>query len=248
MLVRVLVDRRELDAAEKVLIEGLQLQDRAEIRRAISELYLLRLSLLQPSEEPGGDLRERIRLISEASRFDASNPAVYIQLAALHEGISDPEYRQSIQAELERLIATGSAAAFAHFTLGSILWPYGEPQKALFHVERSLELDPQFTDAANNLAWILASQETPDLERAEGLIRQAIAKKASDIRYQDTLALILAGKGQWKETLAILEKILPYVPGSALRDTHLRLAEAYDEIGDKNLASLHRELADGPKR
>jgi tetratricopeptide (TPR) repeat protein len=166
----------------------------------------------------------------------------------LHEGISDPEYRQSIQAELERLIATGSAAAFAHFTLGSILWPYGEPQKALFHVERSLELDPQFTDAANNLAWILASQETPDLERAEGLIRQAIAKKASDVRYQDTLALILAGKGQWKETLAILEKILPYVPGSALRDTHLRLAEAYDEIGDKNLASLHRELADGPKR
>jgi len=39
-------------------------------------------------------------------------------------------------------------------------------------MEKAFELDPRFMEPANNLAWVLATQEYPDADRAEQLIRR----------------------------------------------------------------------------
>lgn len=247
MLARVLVDRGEFDSAEKILLDGFKLQNAPEVKRACSDFYLVRLARL-PAVPGGNDeltqLREKIRLIDQASRFDPSNPAVFQYWAAIHEELDSDQHKQQVREQLEKSIVEGDSAAFAHFTLGGILWKADEREKSLFHMEKAFELDPRFMEAANNLAWVLATQEKPDLERADRLIRQALSQRPNDIRYQDTLGEVLARQGKWDEALVVLEKVLPFVAKSQRKDLHRRLAEAYENLGQENLAKLHRESAE----
>jgi len=244
MLVRVLVDRKELDQATAVVIEGLKLESSPALRRAGSDLCLVRLEqsvALEVAGEERARLQSQIRLIGQASQIDPQNPAIVKHWAALHDRVDSQEHRKQVREHLEKSIVDGESAAFAHFTLGGILWTVAEQKKSLFHLEKSFELDPRFMDAANNLAWVLANQEKPDTDRAEQLIRQAILQRPNDLRYQDTLGEVLAKQGRWDEALVILEKVFPVSAMGKRKDLHRRLAEAYEHLGEENLAKLHRE-------
>jgi len=249
MLVRVLVDRKQLDEADAILADGLKLESSPLLKRAGSDLCLVRLEQLATPTTATSDadrLQAQIRLIGQASQIDPQNPAIVKHWAALHDRANSDEHRKQIREQLEKSIVDGESTAFAHFTLGGILWTVAEQKKSLFHLEKAFELDPRFMDAANNLAWVLANQEQPDADRAEQLIRQAIQQRPNDLRYQDTLGEVLSKQGKWDEALVVLERVFPVSPVGKRKNLHRRLADAYEHLGEENLARLHRESAEKP--
>ena len=246
-LAKVLVERRQFDEAEAILLEGLKLENLPGLRRACSDLCLVRLQQLltssDVSDSGGVAMGDQVRLIGQATQYDPQNPEVIKQWAALHDRATSDDHRKQIREQLEKSIVEGESAAFAHFTLGGILWIVGDRKKSIFHVEKAFAIDPRFTDAANNLAWMLANQDTPDLDRAEELILQALAKRPEDVRYQDTYSDVLTKQGKWDEALVVLEKVLPAMPKEARKDLHQRLAKVYSELGEEVLSKMHQENA-----
>ncbi len=99
-------------------------------------------------------------------------------------------------------------------------------------------------DAANNLAWMLATQDKPDLERADALIREALKLSPSNISYLDTLTEVLVKQSQWRDALVVLEKLYPRSVPRQRKDLHRRLAMVYENLGQPELAKLHREQAE----
>ncbi len=149
---------------------------------------------------------------------------------------------------LEQQIAQGSSIAIAHFALGTAKWMDGGHDDALWHTERALELQPSMADVANNLAWLLAQGDSPDLPRALALIETALAKRPADYRYRDTRGTILMKLRRWNDALADFETILPLVPPRDRSGVHRNLAEIYDALQKPEIAGLHRIEADRNKQ
>lgn len=251
MLVHALVQQERTDDAEQVLRSGLALQDRPELRRLYSDLYLVRMGQELRAAGAGEQLqqdtdrlRRIVRLVGQASDVDPQNPAVYQQWAALYSRIESDSYRRQLRENLERSIVAGESIAFAHFTLGGMLWMAGEQERSLFHTETAFKQDPRFMDAANNMAFMLANKDAdPDLDAAERLIRQALDHAPDKIAYLDTLGDILVKRQQWDEALTVLERVLPRVDPASKKLVHGKLATVYDALGQPALAAQHQQMA-----
>lgn len=63
-------------------------------------------------------------------------------------------------ANLERLLAAGKESALLRFSLGSEYAKLGETEAALLHLQRALELDPQYS-----AAWKLLGKALTDAQR-----------------------------------------------------------------------------------
>jgi Flp pilus assembly protein TadD len=113
--------------------------------------------------------------------------------------------------------------------------------EALVHLERAHALQPNDPDTLNNLAWALAYQEEPDLERALTLCDQALKLRPRDHRIRETRGQILAKLGRHEDAIVDLESAL----GRRERDReiHETLAKLYDALGDSELAETHRRLS-----
>ncbi len=99
---------------------------------------------------------------------------------------------------------------------------------------------------ANNLAWILAHADPPDLARALELGNQAVALRPNDARFRDTRGRILVKMKRWNEALTDLELVLRSEPEQT--DLHQLLAEVYDRLGSNEMATEHRRLGDRRRR
>lgn len=239
MLVQAMVQEDQLDEAERVLAEGLRVVDDPTLRRACSDLMLLKFDRTNDD-----DISVRVSYLSEASKFDANNPAIYARMVGFYQSQKSDAAKKGLRSSLQRAIVQGKGTAFAHFALGSVFWLEKDQKQSLFHLEKAFELAPQMLDVANNLAWLLAKGPEPDLERAEELIRSAIEKRPNDVRYHDTLAGVLEESQRWDEALVELEKVLSATSGRTSPDLHKRLATVYRALGNKSMAEMHEEEAE----
>ena len=162
----------------------------------------------------------------------------------LHDRYASKEQKTLLLKMLEQTIVEGQATAFGHFTLGGMLWQADQRERAMFHMEQSFKLDPRFMDAANNLSWMLTTQEQPDLERADALIREALKFAPNNINYLDTYTEVLVKEEKWDEGLVVLERLYPRVQPRQKKELHRRLALVYENLGQPELAKLHREQAE----
>ena len=236
MLVRTLVAQNDIEAAERAINESLRVVDDPLLLRAASDLALVRYDLTQPEDIP-----KRLEFLARASKLDRNNPAVYTRLIRFYTEQSDDSKKQILRDSLNRSIADGNEAAFAHFALGSIYFLEQDQAKSLFHIEQAFRQLPHMLDVANNLAWLLANGPEKDLARAEELIRSVVQQSPNDPRYRDTLASVLEGQQRWKDALVELELVLPKVSDKEKLDVHKRLANVYRQLGQDELALLHEE-------
>src|SRR5690606_7042327 len=78
----VLIETERMNDAARLLAEGLKLSDRAELRRAASDLVLLRM---QQVESPWGEgFAEFSRLLARALELDPVNPSAYSVLLDIY--------------------------------------------------------------------------------------------------------------------------------------------------------------------
>lgn len=113
---------------------------------------------------------------------------------------------------LEAAIGTEAEAA-ARRELASFDWAAGDAANAQTQLRRALQLAPDDQAAANNLAWMLASVETPkaaDLEEAASWVERVEAARGAagsevDSGLLDTKAVVLAARGLFAEALDVAQ-------------------------------------------
>jgi Flp pilus assembly protein TadD len=95
--------------------------------------------------------------------------------------------------------------ANAHFLLACDLEQRGEPREAAEHYREAMRVDSRRIDAANNLAWLLATTPDPKLrDPAEAVpLAQTTCRAAirPDYTLLDTLAAAYASAGRFEEAV-----------------------------------------------
>jgi tetratricopeptide (TPR) repeat protein len=127
--------------------------------------------------------------------------------------------------------AVGTAAAMS-----------GELEMAKDCLRRATTKDPSRSLAWNNYAWVVLQEPEGDLEDALVAVNKALAIRPEEFRFRETRGQLLVRLGRWQEAVQDLEYAANGMPES--RDIHRSLAEAYDALGEKQLAQVHREHAE----
>jgi tetratricopeptide (TPR) repeat protein len=238
LLSAVLVKQEKEQQAEQNLKVGIQLQPDQTIMNALSDFYLMRHDR---SIYRGASFDEQLEFLQTALTFDPNHLPVYERLITQSRIHIETEGFEKIQSMLEESIVNGKATALSHFALGNLMYLKGDLKDSQFHMERAYELDAKFLVIANNLAWLLANNENPELDRAYELIQGVVERRPEDARFRDTLATVLMKLGKTDEALTEFERALPGVQDK--KSIHEKLAVLYDKVGKKNLAELHRKKA-----
>lgn len=238
LLSAVLVKQNREEQAEQNLKVGVQLQPDQKIMNALSDFYLMRHDR---SVYGGKPFEDQLEFLQTALTFDPNHLPVYERLITQSRIHMETEGFERIQNMLEESIVNGKSTALSHFALGNLMYLKGDFKDSQFHMERAYELDAKFLVIANNLAWLLAHNENPELERAYELIKGVVERRPEDARFRDTLASVLMKLGKTDEALTEFERALPGVQDK--KSIHEKLAVLYDQVGKKNLAELHRKKA-----
>jgi Tfp pilus assembly protein PilF len=104
------------------------------------------------------------------------------------------------------------ASADAHKNLSQALMIQGDVRGAIAELEESLKIRPNWTDAASDLAWLLAAAEDESLRdgaRAFALISSVFSTvKSPSILQVDTLAAAQAGVGRYTDAVHTIDELL----------------------------------------
>lgn len=112
-----------------------------------------------------------------------------------------------------QILAAHPDSAVAWTDLGNAEVKLGQRERAEESFRRALTLDANSRDALNNLAWLLFEQKR--LDEAESLARRAASQPGPDgYLVLDTLARVLAAKGQCSEALQTFQQAIDAVPSS----------------------------------
>ena len=142
--------------------------------------------------------------------------------AALKRRQDDPELRFNLAMSLQASGATPEAieefrranelrpTALTHHHLGNALIGIGKLADSIEHFEDALRLQPKFNAAANNLAWILATQKSllnaeRALEVAKSMVENSPHAASGEL---DTLAAAYAASGSFDDAVATAEKAM----------------------------------------
>lgn len=100
----------------------------------------------------------------------------------------------------------------ARYNLGMSLWALGNSKEAVSQYRQVLEMKPNWSFAANTLAWILATDRDPGLRNADDALRWAqVAVQGKDREnpeYLDTLAAAFAEAGQYEKAVQTARQAL----------------------------------------
>jgi tetratricopeptide (TPR) repeat protein len=121
-----------------------------------------------------------------------------------------------------------------YFQLGVACERSGDFDTAAKHFEKCLELAPRFAEAQNYLGYMWAERGT-NLDRARGLIEQAVKAEPENGAFLDSLGWVLFKLGKPREALEPMERALKHVeePDPTL----------YDHLGDIQAALGNPEKA-----
>ncbi len=242
LLTYTLLTLDRVDDAQKLIDQGLALQNIPELHQGAADILLYRFD--KWVKEQPTEFSQSNRLLSEAFRHSPNYSEVYKRLLDMYQKLDSAEQRTEMRNSLEDLVSEGIATPFAHFSLGSIEWLEKDTTSALWHLEKAYQLDSSLLEVGNNLAWTLASSESPDLPRAYELAKSVVDRAPQQIRFRDTLASILMKQERWEEALVEFERVLTRSPADQKQQVHENLATIYEQLGRQSLADLHRKRAE----
>ena len=120
----------------------------------------------------------------------------------------------------------------------------GDEESTIAHLNEALSRRPDFGQAANELAWLLATRGE-DLDRALSLARLAVRRMGSTNAF-DTMGWVQYQRGEHEKAVESFRTILDI--DESLLGVRFRLGLALAAIGETEEASqLLRELAEGPR-
>jgi len=228
----------ELSAAGDALASGLRLEDNSQLRSRLVQLSVTTFDVIAAKTfRSERDFQQQLALIDRCLPLAPGNLPLLQRLARLR---FDPLDREQLASSLlQPYFDSGTAPALVHLVCGEELLRQGNEEAALAHIEQAHHKQPESAACLNNLAWMLAQRDHPDLDRALALIDRAIALAPHRAEYRETRGQILVRLQRFEEAISELRQGLAE-PGS-FTHTHAVLADAYDAVGQTQLASYHRQ-------
>lgn len=148
--------------------------------------------VIRPADPNAGALRAAVRLEEEGK----------LALAA-------QTYREILEKDPRSLLAWTN--------LGNAEMRAGRTSAAEEAFRKALDLDPDAADTLNNLAWLLYEQKRVD--EAEPIARKAVVTRAPDVWMRlDTLARILAARGNCEEARMTFQQAIAGVPATRVNE------------------------------
>jgi tetratricopeptide (TPR) repeat protein len=228
----------DCQSALKELQRGFELKQAEVYRKPLAVAHAACADILSKQGKITPD--DQWALLERGLRLDPKNFHLLRELIVLShaENAAGAKARQC----LERLEGEQKDSATLQFFLGQDAVAHRQFAKAQRYFERTLALVPEYAIAANNLAYLLARNPTPDLDRALNLMHDVLKKYPSNPNYRDTRGQILLMVGKWREAVDDLKQALPALAKN--RELHLALGAAYEHLGEKEHAAQHRRLAE----
>ena len=156
---------------------------------------------------------------------------------ASNEGAS----RQMVTDMLRSYLNDDKPAALVHFALSNIYWIENDIDQSQIHMAKAFKANSNFPVVANNLAWILAHSDPPELDRAYSIAAQVVEKSPRDGRFRDTLATILMKQEKLPVALTEFQKALTTADNR--KEIHQKMATIYQKLDKVELAKHHQEQA-----
>ena len=225
----------QFETAAAILQEGLEIANDRRFR-----FGLCRVMIAWSDSLRGETRQERVRqfeLLAAGLAANPDEPLLFDRLMRLLK--TRDRTSTALHDALRQNIADGHAVGLSHLLLGTMAASEKDRRSAQFHLERALSLVPSGPVVANNLAWTLAMQDPPELDRALPLIDAVLKQAPDDARFLDTRGQIYAKLERWREAISDLERALPRLRDN--RQTHAALARAYAAIGERELSDAHRQ-------
>ena len=232
--------------SEGVLQQGLRIKPNPLIRKSLSDFYAMRYDIARSELAPA---QVQMDFLMQAIETDPDYSAVYTRMIQLFsEAAESSEQSKKIRTTFEEIVTGDNPTALAHFALSNIVWIEGKRDqaeferkrdRAEFHLEQAYLLNNNFVVIINNLAWILAHNDEPDLERAVTLAKTAVEREPQNPRFRDTLGTVLLKQERHDEAISELQLALQGAPDK--NSVHVKLAICYKALGMNDLALMHSQ-------
>ncbi|MDF1844152.1 MAG: hypothetical protein P1U77_22170 [Rubripirellula sp.] len=224
-------------ALHVLMPEGDPLPQEPVRRKTLGRILFGWSESIEPSDD--GALIHRIKLLSGALELIPEDARLLVEIAQFVGscGAVDEQAREA----LKPLLATGTAPSIVQLILGVQAFFRGDDQEAMRHWEIANGIMPETSVILNNLAVLVAGQESPDLYRSLGLVNHAIDLQPENEEFYESRGVILMRLDQPMRAIADFERALSGLPGR--KDIHGRLAKAYAVIGDFKMSELHNGCA-----
>jgi protein O-mannosyl-transferase len=199
------------DLANALILSGKINEAIEQLRRIINirpdtaaSLNSLALLIAAHPEIKGRDANEAVRLARRACELTNYRNAGFLQTLAM--AYSSAARFSEAANTAEAVLKIDPNLASVNKVLEVALLSGGHFKKAVVHMKRYLEIEPNDTGTKNNLAWILATSPDPNIRNPSDAIRLAQeacnAVKFKDPTALDTLAAAYASKGRFADAVA----------------------------------------------
>lgn len=186
---------------------------------------------------------EAERSFRRAIELDPTDLDSYNHLAVFYRRAGRTE--ETIQIYESAIESVPTDARLHHF-LGVLYQSSGQQERAAEHYEAAIRHDPNLAEAKNNLAYLLAVNET-DLDRALDLAQEAKALMPDDPNTADTLGWVLYKRGIASAAISYFQeaeaRMEPLSPSLGVVRQHLAMAYESDGNVPKARAAIERALA-----
>lgn len=242
-LASVKAELEDSKGAENLLQQGIRIQPDPYIRRAMSQFYVMQHDLARKDD---ADVATQMDSLMQAINFDPNFSPVYDRMLRLFlDAKKSPEDSDRIEKAFQAVVTSENPTPLAHFALSNILWQKNELTKAKKHLEQANLLGNDIGLVMNNLAWMIAHSDDPDLERALNLATTAVEQNPKNGQFRDTLGTVYFKQSRYQDAVVEFQRSLKDVRDKAA--VHQKMVVCYENLGMDELAASHRKQAEDLK-
>ena len=238
-LINVLTSQKEFDAAHAKINQAIEANvDRKDLSPALHYLNANVFTARKNTESAEAELKKAIEI--DDNYLPAYSSYASILVARNQTGEAVEQYKKVVERK---------PSAAVHTLIGMLEDAQGNAPEAENNYRRALEIAPEASIAANNLAWLLAASGG-NLDEALTLAQTVVNKNQSVAGYYDTLGWIYFKKELYSPAVEQLKKAVALDEAEANRNGNqtnaayrLRLGMALASAGDKPSARKEVEIS-----
>jgi tetratricopeptide (TPR) repeat protein len=190
---------------------ALTLSELGDLERAItnlqkippqSEEYVDSMLFLASLLAREGRNIEALEILTEARRNNASSPMLLVATGRIMEELDHLTQSRDLYREGLKLFPD---SADIYFSLGAVEDRLGRRDECIDAMRRAVELDPDFSEALNYLAYTWA-EENRNLKEALSMAIKANTLRPDNGYYLDTLGWVYFKMGDYEKALMLLER------------------------------------------